>query len=336
MDAVPGKAKIGHSLALIEMEPQHHFEIGGVGEGRRIEMGVMQRSMKRVWSCCFEGFPLWLLVLTRNNTSKVILNNWSCFSHFETFLRNHTSLAVVSMFQSLGMPFFVFDHSIRADVVLCSGSLSFIRTKSQSVFGKGVFLLNTPWRARRFPGFAADIKWRIYTPDAYGGAVQVNVLIGFKNLEPMEMNSTLSRAIVHHLNFGEKPRYFDPCGRSLAGYYVPEDKLQINSLQKSVVYPTHFFRTGFGVCELTSTELGHCFGLTTLQTLRFNTADFENMLPVQPLRNITSWLAKGDSNVYLSKQSIRVIPTARNIESVTWLPNLQRFLKHDWLEAGRF
>ena len=87
MNTVPVDNKMLSSSALDRVEPHHHSVISGAGESRRVESGEVELSLKRTWGLVFENLPLWLLVLTRSNTSTVILKNWSSLSHFETFLK---------------------------------------------------------------------------------------------------------------------------------------------------------------------------------------------------------------------------------------------------------
>ena len=112
----------------------------------------MDTSVKQVWDLLFEKLPLWLLVLTRSNTSKVIFKNWSCLSNFETFLKNvHPSSLLVSMFQSIGHSFFAFSEKTKIDCTLCCRSLAFLRSKCDRTVGRGIYLLDTPWHSRNFP-----------------------------------------------------------------------------------------------------------------------------------------------------------------------------------------
>ena len=116
------------------------------------------------------------------------------------------------MCQSLNVNQIVFGSHQEVDVMLYSGNLNFLRSKSQLLLSKSILLLNTPWKSRGFLRFGTKIgiRWRVYEPDHYGGPVSVRILMGFFRVAPVDMSSACVRTIVHFLNFGERPDYFDP------------------------------------------------------------------------------------------------------------------------------
>ena len=163
-----GKRKI--SSALGSVEPHHHISMGGEEEGvlavgSRIEEGgnIHLVEPKR-WGLVFEGLPLWLLALTKINIVKLIFLDWSSLTEFDAFLKAQTSLLIKVMCQSLNVNQIVFGSHQEVDVMLYSGNLNFLRSKSQLLLSKSILLLNTPWKSRGFPCFGAEIgiRWRVY------------------------------------------------------------------------------------------------------------------------------------------------------------------------------
>ena len=52
--------------------------------------------------------------------------------------------------------------------------------------------------------------------------MDIHLLMGFLNMEPVDITSVLTRNIIHYLNFCEKPKPYNPGSVDASAHYVPD------------------------------------------------------------------------------------------------------------------
>jgi hypothetical protein len=112
-----------------------------------------------------------------------------------------------------------------------------------------------------------------------------------------------------------------------------EDRIHPDYLGKSVLYPTHYLATGWGARSLSCNELGTAFGLPAWAGLSYLQPD--QVFPFVPIQVMDGCLkgilSSSPKTTPLQTPLPReVIPTSEQ----TWLPRLQKFLPHSWVNAN--
>jgi hypothetical protein len=120
---------------------------------------------------------------------------------------------------------------------------------------------------------------------------------------------------------------------SLSSKLTMESRLHPGALTTPVVYHTHFLSTGWGTRPLSTDEVGIAFGLPAWA--RLPTLDLGQVFPLVPIQIMDACL-KGILQTLSRRTPLRIpAPSqATAVSSRTWLPRLQRFLPHSWIDSA--
>jgi hypothetical protein len=163
----------------------------------------------------------------------------------------------------------------------------------------------------------------------FGGATSFVVLLGTLNLVLQPQRTTLTRTLGHALDHGIWPKTL-PTGYQSEESIGVDDRVNPRSIEQPIVYPSAFSPTSWGLWQLTPDELGIPFGLPSW----FRTDDLSALhfpfVPVQIMDGCLKALCATPTNVIHQL----LIPKPRSSQAgsnQTWLPELQRYLSHAWI-----
>jgi hypothetical protein len=141
----------------------------------------------------------------------------------------------------------------------------------------------------------------------------------------------LRRTLAHIIDFGA------------AAYEVPSavqtrhklsERLQPGAVQRQVRYRTPCSVNAWGCRRLTISELGIAFGIPSYFRTAVEHATLFPLVPLQILDEILSALM--DTRVvapsFIAKVARAAIPAPL---TKTWLPTLQKFLSHEWIDLEK-
>ena len=155
-------------------------------------------------------------------------------------------------------------------------------------------------------------------------------LFGCQDIPCKPTETVLRRSVGHFLDFGARPDPVDPSTESLSldstGILHPFD------LQRPILHPTSFYRSGWGVRPLTPEELGIPFGFPAW--LRTGGLSLD-MFPCVPLQIMDACIREVlDTSDFESSLAVRLFTTREAPSEATWLPGIKRFLPHAWVPVA--
>ena len=143
-------------------------------------------------------------------------------------------------------------------VVLLEGDPDFLCNQLVAVPSDWAALLLLPagWTRPILP----SVQWLTVTHRQCGGITSARVNIGRRNVPPLHFKLTVRRSISSILVHSTRP---DPCTEEgpSTPHYVGASSLHTWALDRPVLLPTTFYKTGWGIRCLTDPELGSAFDL---------------------------------------------------------------------------
>jgi hypothetical protein len=144
--------------------------------------------------------------------------------------------------------------------------------------------------------------------------------------------TTIRRTLQHVLDFSIRPKYVAGVSQAPIGCLQMSDRLYPGQLETSVVLPTTFYASQWGV----SSELSSVFGLAARLRIGDVSLDsFRVVIPVQLLHAVLVPLMTSERGVaVLSSVVQEEAPVARvsTFETQSWLPSIARWLPHLWID----
>jgi hypothetical protein len=215
-------------------------------------------------------------------------------------------------------------------VLLVSGSLDFLkRTQEQWPRHRSLFLLDQPSRSKIKS--SVSMKWSRLRHQTFGGATNYVALLGTMNLAIQPQRTTLTRTVGHILDHGIRPQTL-PTGYNSEEALGLGNRINPGQLDQVVAYRSAYSRTGWGLRQLTPDELGIAFGLPSWLRTNDLLATHFPFVPVQIMDGCLKALCGTSANVTHQLPT----PKPRSLDrgsGKTWLPKLQRFLSHDWINV---
>jgi hypothetical protein len=234
--------------------------------GRQVEVGFLPNYEPREFAIHFEGFPLWLLAMERTFCSTLHILGWPTAGALKAHLEltgapvrlAHRALA------HLGLGRVIYHATLlapRGCLVLISGGLPFLDQASlRFAEHEALFLLSRHWKGKS--GCSGPAKRRL-THQAFGGPTHFVALFGSQGVKAHPLETELRRNVGHVFDYGLRPDPMSsPDTAAHAGAILLDSILHPSDLGRSVLHPTAFYASGWGIRALTMDGLvaGRWFG----------------------------------------------------------------------------
>ena len=310
---------------------------------RKVEVRSLKEVQPRSAILLFEDFPVWLFTLKKEWIICLYFPNYLSLSHLiQVLVSKYGNKAwFMGKLEELGLDNLIFNIKI-ADypqhLCLVSGSLYFLKCSTSQGIREGIFVLQDSWRRRSVPLSTGGLSWKRVPAVECGCAMDFQVLLGVKKVQPMIPFTGIRRTIGHFVDHGIRPRVLkDPpsmVAKSERKEYFLEDVFQGKFVEQQIILPTHFSRSGWGIRKITVKEWGDLFGLDLKAAhpkVHFHFPPIQVLSPI--LRSVIS--AGRHVVPVLSNGTLTIeTPTVRDR---TWLPDLDCHLSHEWiLSEGNF
>jgi hypothetical protein len=303
---------------------------------RVVERGLLKYPGSGTFWIQAENFPLWLLGLDRSVVQAIHLMGGSDAKSYLAVMKSRgCDLSLINLvigriglgkvrFSTLERP-----NPLDANaIVLVSGSLEYIRHCSILATKPTMVLCDDHIRGK-VSKFGGSFRWFHLRHTNFGGPTAFKAFVG-TNIEAFQPELTeLRRSIAHILDHSIRPTV------RTADYKkaIPASRLlHPHSLGDEVLYRSSFTSTGWGSRPLTADELGVAFGFPSwLRHEGLSIASF----PVVPIQLLDGCL-RGLLPQVTAKQPLPPIQLAPKpvASTKTWLPRLQKFLSHDWIDGS--
>jgi hypothetical protein len=274
--------------------------------------------------------------MQRTFCSKLYILGWP----MAAALKHHLEASGASVrlahraFAHLGLGRVIYHATLQAPVgavVLVSGDLSFLDQASlRFAEHETLFLLSWHWKGKCSCNGPAK---RRLTHLAFGGPTHFVALFGSQGVHAHPLETDLRRSVGHVFDYGLRPEpvvSIDPLDHP--GTISLDSVLHPADLGRDVLHPTAFYASGWGIRALTADELGIAFGFPGwLRAGGLTVADF----PIVPVQTMDACLR----SVLLARKFVSPlvpVPVERLSAppSSTWLPTLQKFLPHSWIDES--
>lgn len=236
----------------------HRLQEGGA---RVCKQGFVKRIVKRNFVIVKEGEPLWMWSLKSLHVRKLFILKKATIGFLDSFKSKFSDkLKLIGSGNITFVSFACLSEVPRSCTLVASGSLFFLYHSAMVTNLTETFVVNNTWRRRSLPKSKNGLQWiRAYAPQ-FGCPVAFTLILGSHGDPGALPQTDLRRSIRHFLDYGVKPKCFRGQVDESVMY---TEGLLVNPLHifKEVVYPTHFSSTGWGICQLTPTELMDCFGV---------------------------------------------------------------------------
>ena len=143
-------------------------------------------------------------------------------------------------------------------VVLLEGDPDFLSSQLVSMPRDWavLFLLPSGWTRPLLP----DVTWITVTHKQCGGITSTRVNIGRRHVPPLHFKTTVRRSISSVLDHSIRPQYCTDAGPD-EPHYLGVSSLLTWALDRPILLPTTFFKSGWGYRRLSPGELGTAFDL---------------------------------------------------------------------------
>jgi hypothetical protein len=166
----------------------------------------------------------------------------------------------------------------------------------------------------------------------FGGVTNFQSILGTNLPEFEPVRTTLRHTIHHVIDYGIKPSWANPLGDQNSTLSL-EDCLHPLELGKLVLYPTHYSAMGWGARTLSTDELGIAFGLAAwARASSLQTIQIFPFVPIQVMDGCLKGLLS--SSPKLTPLHTPLPQIVKPLSEQTWLPHLQKFLSHTWVDAN--
>jgi hypothetical protein len=229
--------------------------------------------------------------------------------------------------------------NVKVDMWLLSGSRSFLG----NLGGISPHIPMVAWAypiGRAKPPSTVGSVWVSVCHSQVGGATNITGVFWFRNLPAFQVEADpITRTIEHIIKHSERPMPCTPESASLSLHYRLSDRLSSHHLDRPVLMPTSFSRTGWGQRKLIASELGHAFDLPSF--IPWDDCFQGTLVPLQLLRvaldhallsasvSLEGPLATTDE----LDQSFRDLVAQSVVADVLFLPDLMKWLPGSWADA---
>jgi hypothetical protein len=303
---------------------------------RQMEQGVLQAPKRLEFYLTFERVPLWLLALDAEIVNHVWILGFATLDSFKARLttlgvNERLFLAAIDNIDCSRVSYSLLDSPKPGAVLLASGSLEFVRHWSKTVSNPLLVLCDEHIRSRQLRGTNA-LRWLRLRHQTFGGVTEFQAILGTNIPQFEPVRTTLRRTIQHVLDYGIKPSWAKPPGLKSTDLTL-NDRLHPDHLATPVLYHTHYSATGWGVRPLSVDEVGIAFGLPAWARLASLT--LENSFPMVPIQIMDGCLKGILSTVpKVTPLKTPAPQTALTACHTTWLPRIQKFLPHSWVDSN--
>jgi hypothetical protein len=217
----------------------------------------------------FQSFPVWLLSLDPSFVDTIRFPSFISTEHLCSSLesRNLDANIVLRCLHRFGSHKLLFGIHERGDIILVSGSLSFLLVYLQDTSVPYLSVLDHHYSARlrnqRPSGIGVQgmghVSCHRVRHVAVGGCTLYIVLVGQSGCSIDPSTTQLQRTLRHYIDYSVRSPFL--WSVSVTSSLTPDDLLRPGSLDSPVKYRTPFSHDGLGVRHLTSNELGTIFGI---------------------------------------------------------------------------
>jgi hypothetical protein len=329
--------------------------IPGYIRERRVEAGKLHSKVPIIYSLSSSGFPVWLFSLDSTNTSKLFIPQYDDAGSFvqdiELQLGTFAGNVLRFLLQRLqNQPIEFTSPPPNLNVVrLCSGpSIQYLITQMGLSTIPTIGLLSEHFAGRLRNGrLSGDlhrdshhIVWHRVRHTTVGGSTNFTALLGCLHIELSPRLSVLRRTIRIIVDFGIKPTFLPIIlsAAATANRYMLDDILQVGHYDCPLHYPTSFSASGWGSRPLTTSELAKAHGYTQYFAGR---SDFDSRFLLLPPLQILDAVLDGTASLLVTPDTaVSTLPprlickTPVEEPTQSWLPHLQRFLPHTWVDQS--
>ena len=230
------------------------IERGSQNQGcKLVKRGFRMPIAPKTCGIVFEEVPAWLWSIRASDFSQMLIPQ-TCElmlrQHFTSTWEYFESKLVIISAEMIG--------AVEADIWFVSGSRSFLERQALPETTPVVAWLFPT--GRRKPENSGTGVWIKIAHSQVGGVTNMAGTFCIRHLPAIQIEvDPISRSIEHIIKHSERPI---PCGldelTSLPHYRV-SDRLSRHHLERTVLLPTGFSRTGWGQRPLVASELGHAF-----------------------------------------------------------------------------
>jgi hypothetical protein len=245
------KKQVNHLEADVSDNPGNYPT---VPTSKRVKRGFKGLRKPLVGGVIFESAPTWLWALRLSEFSKLAITQECELELRASFTTtwDHVSSKLVPIKQSQ-------IASTPVDIWFVSGSRRFVESLAiNSGAAVATWLYPT---GRSKPPNLHQTSWVKLAHNQVGGVTNVTGTFGIRNLAPFIVEiDPIARTIAHIIKHSERPV---PCCPSQLefSHYRTTDRLSSHLLDRPVLMPTSFSRTGWGHRALIPSELGHAYEL---------------------------------------------------------------------------
>jgi len=304
---------------------------------RKVEEGLLYMPTPMTFDIFFESLPLWILNLEPSYVKAI---NFAQFDSESTLFSHLLSLDggafYVDTVQKVNSTLMYKQTLNPTSLILISGSLTFFSAvlKHLDKDFKFLFIHDAHVRFRHLPHMASHTFHRLRHV-SFGGATKFETLWACSsNLSFLPHTTKLRRSIYSFIDFSIRPKSFSIRCHDGSSVLSHLGLLQPQFLSQMIQMPSDFSSSGFGVRQLTISELGAIFGLPH-RLHSCLTMDALPFVPVQMLDGLLRPLLRSlnPSGQVTTRSSKRLkVPAPVSDSAPILLPRLNRILPRTWIQ----
>jgi hypothetical protein len=311
---------------------------GSAPAAKAEEGGWHKLAVPQSCALIFESQPVWLYALEREQVRKVTIVDFDGLGSLQGWLESKDidpRLAVRSL-RYLGSQRVEYvgpgGTLPSGATVLASGSQDFLRaTWRANKLNPTVLLTDSHWPYKT--SSCKIVPWFRLRHVSFGGTTNYVALLGLPNTQVKPRTTTLRRNIGHILDRGICPNNWSLTKASAClDPMTPQSRLDTNHLGRELLYQAHQTASGRGLQALTPDKVSIAFGLPAFQRLGGFAMVFFPLVPLQIMDGILK--AYGREKSHQTPLRTPMPGPALSDEKQSWLPLIQRFLSHDWIDPS--
>ena len=118
-------------------------------------------------------------------------------------------------------------------------------------------------------------------------------------------------------------------------FYSATSLLHPSLHDKPLQYTTTFSYSGWSERTLTAEEIAGCYGFSDLQKSSITLSLCQGLIPLQSLRYFIAELTEIAGSRIHQQFDPQTTPPVLPVQPRSWLPSIQRFLSHAWLDGEK-
>lgn len=302
-------------------------------------MGFLSKASTKEFALYFEGLPVWLLSLERTLASKVYICGCASGSELIQYLVTNQidPLLITKAVARLGLSRLVYlglESPPKEAIKLISGDIPYLISEARRLGSSTALYLSSTSLSKSHTGLPKLVDWHRYRHASFGGCTTFTALLGvggLVNYSPVV--TSIRRTLGHVLDHGTKPNPVTKASDFDHTMLSVDSRLNPESFDQEIRYPTSFYANGIGTRKLTTDEIGLAFGLPSwLRTGKLEKAHF----PVVPLQIIDGCLNGLFSESVIRQKEMLETPLIRPLRvksTSSWIPGLKRYLPKSWMNS---